>query len=107
MTKAYTMNDTVDPDVWVVWDEASEEWEQARLARNPDRAEPLLIGLNGKRYRIGDSTRCQTLESFFREGDLTQIPHKWRMDETAWAPTLAEGERMGTGFQVRDWGKVR
>lgn len=104
MTKAYTMNDRLEPDLWVVWDELSQEWEQARLIRNPDRPEPLLVGLNGKRYRIGDDTRCQTLESFFRDGDMTQIPHKWQVQRGDWRPTLgddADLESMDKGFSVR------
>lgn len=104
---AYKHLDRTDPDAWVVWDEKQECWLRANLVRNPLRADPLLVDENGRRHKVGDNTRCQSLESFFREGDLTQIPHKWHVDEASWAPTLAEGEYLGSGFQRRDWSKVR
>lgn len=106
---AYKHLDREHPDPWVVWDEEEQGWRMAKLILNEKRPEPLVVDDLGRQHRVDGKTRCQSLETLYRNGDVTLIPHKFAVDDSQWTPTLqlADGERMGPGFQVRDWSKVR
>lgn len=112
MTKAVRWADRVDPDAWVIFDDGLDRWVEAKLIRNPERPEPLLIDEFGRHHKIGDATRCMRAVDLIQIGDLTKIPHKWLVDESRRMPsgdlkTLMEQRDLDEGFQLRDWSKVR
>jgi hypothetical protein len=112
VTKPVKWADRVDPDAWVVWDDGLDRWVEAKLIRSTERPEPLLVDEFGRHHTVGNDTRCQRAVDLIRLGDLTKIPHTWLVDESRRMPsgdleTLMEQRDLDSGFQLRDWNKVR